>query len=331
MKPSKSITTINLLLVVLFSFSCQGGVFRKKDTHGLIIDQKIIVDSLKREFDIFQPSNLKPNTKYPLVLSLHGHMGSKEYNSGTSGKKSPHKIFREIGEKEKFFIIYPQGEKGGDKKRGWNGCRADAKSNPETNDTKFISELIDYMLEKYPIDAKRVYVVGTSNGGEMASRLATEIPEKLTAAAVVVFSGPAQSECITPTKPISMLFMNGTVDPLAPYEGGKVGKDDFQRGTILSVKDAITVWLNVNNISQPPVIKKLPDINTDDKSHVEVYTYHGGKDNTEVVHYKVIGGGHTEPSIKEQMNWLYLKIVGPQNKDMEFAEEVWNFFKTKSR
>ena len=318
------------LLAVIAITACHSGVKKAAISQGLKIDQKIKVGSLTREYDLFEPHGLSLGRKYPLVISLHGHGGSKEYNSGTSGKKSPHKVFRDVGEREKFFVVYPQGEKGGDGRRGWNECRADAKSNPDTDDTAFISQLIDQLVREYPIDPRRVYVVGTSNGGGMAVRLAIEIPDKLAAAASIVFTGAVNSECPKPKKPISMLFMNGTEDPFAPYNGGKVGKDKFERGTVLSVKQVIDLWLTTDGIkNKTPKVTQIPDRDPDDGTRVEVYFYSGGLQGTEVVHYKVIGGGHVEPSLKERMGRLWIRIVGKQNDDMETAEEVWKFFKNK--
>ncbi len=37
-------------------------------------------------------------------------------------------------------------------------------------------------------------------------------------------------------------------------------------------------------------------------------------------------GGHSEPSLREQLGWLYKQIIGKQNRDIEIAEEVWMFF-----
>ena len=328
----KKMTLLTSLIVIfLINVNCQSNGLKKEIANQLVLNQKIIIDGLQREFHILQPHNLNSTKKYPLVISLHGHSGNKEYNSGISEKKSPHSVFNELAIKEKFFVVYPQGEKGSDNKRGWNGCRSDAETNPTTNDTQFISNLIEYMKQNYPVDSSRVYVVGTSNGGEMTARLAVEIPEKLAAVAVVAFSWPAKSECKEPTTPISILFMNGTEDPLAPYNGGVVGKDRHKRGTVLSVQNSIDFWVSLNKTSKTPEVKKLPNINIDDNSEVEEISFTGGIDNTEVIHYKINGGGHVEPSIKEQLSWLYLKIVGKQNKDIEFAEVIWNFFKNKKR
>jgi polyhydroxybutyrate depolymerase len=45
--------------------------------------------------------------------------------------------------------------------------------------------------------------------------------------------------------------------------------------------------------------------------------------------YKVIGGGHTQPSIAFRLPWTLRVLLGKQNGDVEFAEEAWAFFKDK--
>jgi polyhydroxybutyrate depolymerase len=75
----------------------------------------------------------------------------------------------------------------------------------------------------------------------------------------------------------------------------------------------------------------LPDINKKDKSTVEKYIYINGLNNTEVALFKIIGGGHTEPSITKRYGSRYLKLVGNQNNDIEMANEVWDFLKNKSK
>ena len=83
-------------------------------------------------------------------------------------------------------------------------------------------------------------------------------------------------------------------------------------------------------------VYSLSCANKDDKpvitnSTVEKQLYTGGADGTEVALYKIIGGGHNAPSIQEQYSVLFELIVGKQNHDIEMADEVWNFFRNKSK
>jgi poly(3-hydroxybutyrate) depolymerase len=80
------------------------------------------------------------------------------------------------------IVIYPDAVTG-----YWN-----AKTNEladSINDVGFISILIDYFRDVYHCDARRVYVTGISNGGQLAYRLTCDIPFKITAIAPFVKSG----------------------------------------------------------------------------------------------------------------------------------------------
>ena len=125
--------------------------------------------------------------------------------------------------------------------------------------------------------------------------------------------------------------MNGTSDPLLPFDGGFVGRKrtrEAGRGSVLSTHDATDYWRNLNGISSPPSSQLLPDINRHDRSRVFITRYTGGTDATQVWLYEIKGGGHTEPSLTEHYRRLYKTIVGQQNRDIEMAEEVWKFFQS---
>lgn len=53
------------------------------------------------------------------------------------------------------------------------------------DDLKFLTNLIDEIAQKYPVDRKRVYASGICNGGFVALRLGVEAPEKFAAVAAI--------------------------------------------------------------------------------------------------------------------------------------------------
>jgi polyhydroxybutyrate depolymerase len=300
---------------------------------GLLRDQTMVVDDLTRTYDLYIPRDLGSAPR-PVVLLLHGHSGDADVMTGQNRKKAPYKIWLEIAEREKLILIIPDGERGSDGHRGWNDCRRDAATNPTTDDMAFLGKLLDSVAAKYPVDARRLYATGTSNGGNMVFRLALETPDRFAAVAPVVASMPKHSECETKPNPVSILIMNGTQDPLLPYAGGPVGKresDHAKRGEVLSTRESVAYWVRHNGADPKVATRTLPDRDTEDGSTVHVEHYRGGRNGTEVALYEVRGGGHTEPSVREQYRWLYRRIVGPQNHDIEMAEEVWAFFRDKHR
>lgn len=295
---------------------------------GLVKNQVLTIDGVNRSYDVFIPDGHAYSPR-PLVFLLHGHFGDADVMTGQNNKRAPYKVWLSIAQREGWYLVIPDGERGADNQRGWNDCRKEAGTNPRTDDVKFLNSLLNKVSSQYAINRNRIYAHGTSNGGHMAYRLAQESGNRYRAIAAIVASMPENNKCRKPNHPISVLVMNGTKDPLLPYQGGKIGRrnaDKHGRGAVTSTDGTIRYWLRTNGISSRPVERALPNINRRDRSSVHVSRYTGGRNNTEVVLYKVLGGGHTEPSLTQHYRRLYKLIVGQQNRDIEMAEEVWKFF-----
>ena len=82
----------------------------------------------------------------------------------------------------------------------------------------FVSTVLGHVTANHSIDKSRVWVMGHSNGGMMAYRLACDLSEKITAIAVV--TGALMDPTCTPTKPVSIFHIHGNLDPTVPFHGG---------------------------------------------------------------------------------------------------------------
>ncbi len=319
------------LFGVLFFSSCHGTepAIEGAD-HGLIM-KETEVDGRLRRYALYIPQGLGIEP-VPMVFSLHGGGVYIEDMTGQSGHKSPHKLWMEIAEREKFIAVYPEGLNGAYSKPTWNDCRGDATVNSGADDLKFLTNLVDEIAQKYPVDRKRVYASGISNGGFMALRLGVEAPEKFAAVAAIAAAMPAVSECRPPQVPISVLFMNGTTDKFMPYGGGMISNPPKpDHGTVLSTEESVQIFTTLDATAAQPQTYLFADLDPDDGGRVTRYRYAGGKEETEVVLYKVEGGGHSAPSIKERYSAIYEYYFGKQNHDIEAVEEIWSFFKRHSR
>ena len=290
---------------------------------GLLTDQTIDVAGVTRSYLLFVPDDYE---NAPIVFLLHGYSTTNEEFLGLAGGPAPYRVWLDIARRENVLVVAPNGlvDEAADTK-GWNDCRGDSAGSSSADDVGFMSALVDSLVETYAADSRRVYAQGTSNGGHMSIRLALEMPEKLAAFAVVVAANAANSECSSSEVPVPAMFMNGTADPLLPYDGGEMIGG---RGEVLSNAATMSDWVRRNGANPTPESTALPDINTSDESQVEKDVYEAGASGAEVVAYHVLGGGHTEPSIDERVDGRFL---GPQNADMEMANEVWAFFSTKTK
>ncbi len=297
---------------------------------GKLVTKNIIVDGVTRRYAIYTPKEL-PNAPCPLIFELHGGGIYIEDMTGESGHKTPYKLWMNLADLKKFIVVYPEGLNGSSGKPTWNDCRANSIVNSTANDVHFIAILIKEVSSTYKVDPNRIYASGTSNGGLMALRLAVELSSKIAAVAATAASMPDQSNCTQPQNPISVLFMNGTKDNHLPYNGGILSNPpNPDHGTVRSTEESVHIWTMFNQTDTTPTGHSFPELDKKDKSSVISYIYSNGKKGTEVVLYKIIGGGHSAPSILERYSWLFEKYFGKQNHDVEMVWEVWKFFENKT-
>jgi len=270
----------------------------------------MMIGSLQRSYRVHLPSN----TSAPmngLLLVFHG--------GGATGKGMPILTnFDEVADRERFVVVYPDGYR-----RHWVDSRGTTAPEIEgVDDVVFVSSLIRKMIINYKIDEKRVYAAGISNGGFFSQRLAVEIPEQIRGIATVAATMPLPlSETQFLKKPISVMLIHGTDDPLVPFGGGRVRAG--AKGPILSAHDSAIKWARLNGCVSDPEITYLPN-KVDDATRVRVEKYGSGKENTEVILYVIEGGGHTWPG-----GWQYfpVKIIGKTTHNLDASQEIMEFFK----
>jgi len=311
--------------LVFFCLAAGGFAFAGPDPG--FSSRTIRVSGIERAYLVRVPSVL-PAAGAPVVVMLHGHGGNAKGLIGEGKMRAaPYKAWIQIADLQGIVLVAPDGLPGSNGKQGWNDCREDAV-NPKGDDVVFLSAVVEAVGREVSIDRSRVFFAGTSNGGHMALRMAVERPDLAAAVAAVAAAMPARSECKEPKAPVRVLFMNGTSDPLVPYNGGAVAGREKQRGTVLSAEASVEVWRRLAGVSGPPVKIQVTDTDKSDDSRVEISRYM--KDAIPVVAlYRVEGGGHTEPSARERYGPLWTGIAGAQNGDIEMAMEMWDFFSAK--
>ena len=185
----------------------------------------IQVGRMNRSYLFYAPRDLPANP--PLVFALHGatqNAGRMRVSTGFE--------FERLADAHGFIVIYPDGYR-----NHWNDCRKAASYAARTeniNDEAFILALIERFHSTLNADQTRVFVMGYSNGGHMAYRLALEMPERITAIAAVAANMPTDDncDCRKSGRPIPVMIMNGTKDPINPNGGGKISLFGFGGGCV---------------------------------------------------------------------------------------------------
>jgi len=281
-----------------------------------------------REYILVTPAAM-PTGPRPLVLVLHGHLGTAANTLGAGMAPSPLSAWVAIADREKVWVAALQGLKGPDGHTGWRDCRSDDSGNPDSDDVGFAAGVVRTLLAQGRADPKRLYVMGMSNGAMMSYRLALEMSPAPVAIAAVSGLLALHSDCAAPSHPVSVLLVQGTADPLVPYAGGEVGFGHRKSSSVIGAEATRDFWLKADALSgASPLSYSFQHLGADDTRAIRIS--YGNDPGPQVELLTIEHGGHVEPSLKYHYGRLYSHIVGEQNRDLESAEEAWRFFAPKS-
>ena len=187
----------------------------------------------------------------------------------------------------------------------------------------YIRAIIDYLQISENIDPARVYATGISNGGFMSYRLACELSDKIAGVAPVTANLSVDLEAFcAPSQPVKMLIINGTDDPLVPYDGGEVSlPGGIGRGEIRSTDETLAFWAAHNGCSGDPVVVDEPKRAWLDRTRLQSTTLVGCDAPVKLL--AVINGGHTWPG---GFQYLPVGLVGRTSRDIDASQVIWEFF-----
>lgn len=284
--------------------------------------QSISHDGLERNYLLHSPiPNPTPAARQPLLLVLHGGGGTHRGMAWLTKKR-----FEALADRDGFFVAYPQGID-----NSWNDGRSDQISGAHRqgiDDVGFIGKLIDHLIANYPIDARRIFATGISNGGLMSFRLGCSLPDKIRAIAPVTAQIPLAIESLCRFEStVSLVVFNGTDDPLVPYNGGQIRVLRQQRGEVLSTDETIELWRRKIGCSPQAGVIELADL-ARDGTRVTKIEYAQCKNESKVVLYRIDGGGHTWPGGRQ---YLPVRQIGRTTRDIDGCDEIWEFFRSLNR
>ena len=347
-------------LLIIFCFLQLAGV-----THGQLKNvvtkatgepRTIFHNGLERDFRIYVPNETSPVAS--VVFFLHGRFGTAAQASKLG--------LNEVADKHGFIVVYPNGIK-----KQWNDGRELCpclKRDNDIDDVGFIATLTKQITQQYQISSDRCFVFGLSNGGFMCQRLAVERPELFAAAGMIGASMyQSMADNFSPPLPVSMIFFNGTEDPIVPYSGGEFTASFFsnwkkhrqtkqhqntsltppvdlavthsarkqqrkkkhRNDPCISTESTVQLWLGRNGLeSESFDFLPMDDTKKKDGCHIERHLWVNGEMKTSVALYKIVGGGHNLPGMKP---YLPKCTIGKTNKDADGWEIAWDFFDNHGR
>lgn len=165
-----------------------------------------------RPATLMRPIDYVPGTPVPVVIVLHG------YNSHSKAINRYFGISRRVN-MDNFALILPEGSKNPDGARFWNATDYCCDFwNYDPDDAGYLESLYEEASEYVTTDG--VYLIGHSNGGFMAYRMACDSMEGLKG--IVALAGTEfddRTRCDEAT-PVPVLHLHGTSDGTIWYGGG---------------------------------------------------------------------------------------------------------------
>jgi len=263
----------------------------------------------ERKYQLEVPEGYDGTKPLPLVLGLHSLTVDYRMVPGISG-------FADMAKKYDFIAVSPSGLVS--TVPYWNAAPV-----ADNYDVKFIGELLDHLEKTLCIDTSKVFSVGMSNGAQLSSTLACQMPDRITAIAPIAgveYNPPCDGA------PVPVIAFHGVEDPIVPYTGGglnsvRIADQNFYKGSVpagtaepTGVDESMKNWAKHNGCDPEYDETRL-------SPEVRKRVWKNCKAATEI--YLVDNGGHAWPGKPQP---AFEKSFGHGTKDIDATSLIWAFF-----
>ncbi len=304
--------------------------------------EAITVDDVNRAYVVHLPKGYDEKQHYPVVVLLHGMNQEAD-----DMERLTH--FNELADKDSVIAVYPSAlhgrwnfgapepprqmyRRGPYRRPGWGYPGGYPAGGPppreqggrnrpgRADDVDFFNRMLDKLATRISVDAARVYFVGLSDGGFMTMKIGCSLTDRVAAIATVGAAMPKTMVCV-PSRPLPVVMINGTSDPVVKYGGGE-GKNGIVH--TISVEDSAKEWAKLDRCAEKPAHSKLPE-KAKGGMETKVDTYEGCQESTQVVLYSVKGAGNTWPGGEQ---YEVENMIGKTSSDLDANQVIWSFLVT---
>jgi polyhydroxybutyrate depolymerase len=227
----------------------------------------IEVSGRTRTFIEHVPAGFTAGPRYPAIIAFPGR--------GESARQL--ETYSQLDGVD-AIVVYAQALPGSGGQPSWEGTPYQGAS---AHDYGFATDLVRWLAGSSCVDASRIDMTGKSDGAGFAASAACGIAG---VAAVATISGAfyqEQNHCAASGRPLAILNMHGTDDPVIPYDGNAAEG-------LYSTGAWIGQWVRRDRCAGP-------GLGHDVAPGIVQSSWPTCADRTAVVNYQIIGGGHTWP------------------------------------
>ncbi len=263
-----------------------------------------------RAYGVYLPDGKPPKG---VVFVLHGFKGSGKQVRRSSG-------FDAWAKRHGVAAVYPNAVKAWNDGRGKNEVIS-----TDQDDVGYLTGLAQMLAAQGVIPSAKIHVIGFSNGGGMAMRMACQRPDMVRGLAVVTTKEFVKANCAA-YRPVPAVFFFGTEDRLSLHEGDLSGTEGVSRrskGGAYSADQTIAKW-RTRNGCKPTARERTFDRDTSDGTTVTHFSFVNCAKPLE--YYRINGGGHTWPGGRGASRPIATRILGKTSKDInanDIALTLW--------
>ncbi|WP_250152147.1 alpha/beta hydrolase family esterase [Ancylobacter radicis] len=267
-------------------------------------ERRIVSGGLTREFILYVPKNAPPGPK-PLVIALHGAWQP-------ASVMQRYLDLDKVADREGFVVAYPKGLN-----LLWNDGRATVAGIMPIlyprDDGRFVVDVLDTLEAEGLVDPSRAYLMGFSNGGFLTAFVACRHAERFAAFATMMMTVPVgYNESCRPSRPVPILLMNGTYDPIVPMYGRPT-----PGARLMSADESAALFARIDSCGAPQETSA---------PHARIRRWENCAPGAAVAFYE-IDGGHQPPSQStDAADALAAVLLGPRRSGLDAPQEIWSFF-----
>ena len=176
-----------------------------RSAEGETVERTIEVAGTTRSYVIHVPAGWDKVGPLPVLFVFHGAGSDAESMVRATG-------FNALAEAAPMLVVYPRAP------AAVRRYEVDPPAGRVSADVLLVDALLARLRERFPVDARRIWATGFSNGAALCYRLAAERPRVVAAIAPVAGYLPDLVRT-APVVPVPLLHVHGTAD-------GRVGAPD---------------------------------------------------------------------------------------------------------